>query len=478
MTTTTNFVTAVAWVPQGVAAKNPQTVKLEAATIKELIDSNAAAEETSDTDAPEENEQKGLRGSAPNPDVQMSEDPEDKFNMKGYDEEKSSGPTMKGLAVFSKPEDDPYIATTKDDSEDEAERDAMQIKPHDNLAVVAKFDGEDTTLIVYVYNSDNGDFYIRQDYPIQAPILCLEHISYDPGADDKKGNLIAIGTMNPDIEIWDLDIINSVKPIGKLGSSSKEGRKKRDGSDQCHKDSVLSLSWNREIDHLLASGGADKTVILWDLDEAKPAQNLSLFDGMIQTLEWQPKEASILLSGTRAGTCRLDDCRTDDPVANWNFAEGAEIEVEKLFWDRHNEHNAYILTSDGKLRYIDTRQSGQVITTVQAHEGEETGGMSLSAVKGFLTTIGGEQAKFWKSINGQIELIGSKKFHMGKLRACQFNPDVPNILLLGGEKEDLIHMYDVARNDICADTFIALKPSANIDNLDEDEDVDAEMREG
>ena len=68
----------------------------------------------------------------------------------------------------------------------------------------------------------------------------------------------------------------------------------------------------------------------------------------MQTLEWQPNTASILLSGTRAGTLRLDDARTDTPVANWNFSEGAEIEVEKLFWDRGNEHNAYVLTSERK----------------------------------------------------------------------------------------------------------------------------------
>ena len=76
--------------------------------------------------------------------------------------------------------------------------------------------------------------------------MCLEPIQYDPGSEDKKGNLIAIGTMNPQIEVWDLNLINAVQPIGKLGSSSKEGRKKRDCSEQCHKDSVLSLSWNRE----------------------------------------------------------------------------------------------------------------------------------------------------------------------------------------------------------------------------------------
>ena len=90
--TTPTLVTAVAWIPRGVAAKNPQTVKLEHTTIKELIESNALDEETSDTDVPEQDESKpkGLRGSAPKQeDVPMPDDPTDKFNMKNYDEEKS-----------------------------------------------------------------------------------------------------------------------------------------------------------------------------------------------------------------------------------------------------------------------------------------------------------------------------------------------------------------------------------------------------
>jgi hypothetical protein len=48
---------------------------------------------------------------------------------------------MKGLAVFSKPSDDPYITSHNDDSEDERETDAMKIRATDNLIVAAKFDG-------------------------------------------------------------------------------------------------------------------------------------------------------------------------------------------------------------------------------------------------------------------------------------------------------------------------------------------------
>lgn len=117
---------------------------------------------------------------------------------------------------------------------------------------------------------------------------------YDPGVDSKKGNLLAVSTMETSIQIFDLDIINAVQPVVKLGSHAQGSRKKRDGSEQCHTDSVLSLSWNRQADHLLASGGADQLVVLWDLDAAKPAQNLPLFNGMVTYLEISPTLFRIL----------------------------------------------------------------------------------------------------------------------------------------------------------------------------------------
>lgn len=154
----------------------------------------------------------------------------------------------------------------------------------------------------------------------------------------------------------------------------------------------------------MASGGADQIVVLWDLDAAKPAQNLPTFNGMVQTVEWQPTKSSILLSGTRTGELRLDDGRTNEPVASWDFAEGAEVEVEHAFWDRQNEHFAYVLTTGGnsleleslkivfflgKLRYVDTRQPGQSVLTVQAYDGD-SGALSLSSIDGLLATVAGE----------------------------------------------------------------------------------------
>lgn len=58
-------------------------------------------------------------------------------------------------------------------------------------------------------------------------------------------------------------------------------RQKRDGSAQEHSGAVLSLAWNRLTEHVLASGGADSSVILWDLEETKLATVATHFDGMV-----------------------------------------------------------------------------------------------------------------------------------------------------------------------------------------------------
>ncbi|KAI6239012.1 hypothetical protein M3Y99_00632900 [Aphelenchoides fujianensis] len=460
-------VTAIAWIGRGVADEKPQTIQIEPSTLKELLDSGGGVDETTDSDAPPEPAEGGrARGSGAKREATPTApaDPEDKYNMQDYDKEAMSGPTMKGIAVFANPQDDPYITSQQEDSEDEREAEAMRITAKDNLAVVGKFDGDDSTLLVYLYNAESGDFYVHHDYPVAAPILCLEPIGYDPGEDSKKGNLIGVGTMDSHVDIWDLNIVNAVKPVVRLrGSDPTKRRKKRDGSAQSHSDAVLSLSWNREADHLLASGGADQLVVLWDIDAAKVAQNLPLYDGMVQSLEWQPAQSSVLLAGTRTGKVRLDDGRLDVPVAEWTF-EGEELEVEKIFWDRQNEHHAFANSAT-----LDTRKAGEVLLEVQAHD-KEASSLALSGVDGLIATAGGEEARFWQlnRSSGELNLVASRQFHLGKIRAAGFCPDVPSVLLVGGEKQDLVHLYDCARHPACSQAFPNLKPAAEVQPLAEE----------
>ena len=85
-------VTAVAWIARGVASAEPQSVEIEQATLKELVESGGAGyDETTDSEAPAEGGRKrGLRGSI-KADAEQSAANEkagaDKYNMDAYDEE-------------------------------------------------------------------------------------------------------------------------------------------------------------------------------------------------------------------------------------------------------------------------------------------------------------------------------------------------------------------------------------------------------
>lgn len=50
--------------------------------------------------------------------------------------------------------------------------------------------------------------------------------------------------MSPIIDVWDLDLVNSLVPAFKLG---KKGSKKKGTPHIGHQDAVLDLSWNTNL---------------------------------------------------------------------------------------------------------------------------------------------------------------------------------------------------------------------------------------
>jgi periodic tryptophan protein 1 len=57
---------------------------------------------------------------------------------------------------------------------------------------------------------------------------------------DKIGNYVAVGTFEPYIELWDLDVVDPFEPICVLGFNVKKKKENKDA----HKGAVLGLSWN------------------------------------------------------------------------------------------------------------------------------------------------------------------------------------------------------------------------------------------
>lgn len=194
--------------------------------------------------------------------------------------------------------------------------------------------------------------------------MCLEWLDYVPGSStdsSKSGNYVAVGTFDPEIEIWSLDVLETMYPDALLGRpnkdksepdpSSPEKKKKRKkpkkekkkptSSSDHHIDAVLGLSWNRTHRNLLASASADRTVKLWDLSRELTAPAIRSFDvhqDKVQAVAWNKLEPTVLLTGSYDRTVRTFDSRS--PGAGVGVA--VPEDVEALRWDPWEGHTFYV----------------------------------------------------------------------------------------------------------------------------------------
>lgn len=91
-----------------------------------------------------------------------------------------------------------------------------------------------------VHNEEEGSLYVHHDFLLPSFPLCIEWMSYDSESKE-DGNMCAIGSMDPIITIWDLDIQDTLEPAIKLGT---KGSTKKNIQPCGHTDAVLDLSWN------------------------------------------------------------------------------------------------------------------------------------------------------------------------------------------------------------------------------------------
>ncbi len=489
---------ATAWVRRGVASQFPKKYQVDEAELSrisklarlQLEDAQQDlqdAQNGSDSDDSEDQESDAGVATGESSEVAKASttDPDDlkEYNLDDYDDDPVDDQGEKfsmfgnvgSLAYHAPHEADPYIVLPQGEVDSEDEREELQILPSDNLILAAKVEDEVAQLEIFVYEDEADNLYVHHDIMLPAVPLCVEWINVPVGKDSESrsvGNFVAIGTMNPEIEIWDLDVVDSMYPNTILGQEpeeqadteengesssksskkSKKKKKKPKANAEYHVDAVLALAANRHHRNLLASASADKTVKLWDLKTGKCAKSYTMHSNKVCALDWHPKESTILLSGSYDRTVIATDMRAPDAVApKWTV----EADVEKVRWDIHDPNFFYVTTEGGTVHYFDARvvptshdQPSKPVWTLQAHDGAVSAFDISPAVPGLLATGSDDKrVKIWDVQNNKPNMVVSRNLDVGRIFSTQFAPDteVAFRLSVAGSRGRL-QVWDISTN--------------------------------
>ncbi|XP_073004233.1 uncharacterized WD repeat-containing protein C17D11.16-like [Typha latifolia] len=460
------MISAICWVPKGASKIVPLVVEPPSKEEIEEILKNDAQETREDSEEEEEgmdvdthvDEDEVARavsaaqalgknqGNKSSNDLQNIADSLRELDMDHYDDEDEGielFSTGMGDLYYASNDMDPYLQN-KDDDDDE-EIDDMAIKPTDAVIVCARNEDEVSHLEVWIYEeSEDGEpnMYVHHDVILPAFPLCTAWLDCNLKGGD-KGNFIAVGSMEPAIEIWDLDLIEEVQPLVVLGGLSKKkkakGKKTKKYKKGSHRDSVLGLAWNKEVRNVLASASADNTAKIWDVVAAKCVVTFEHHNDKVQAVAWNMHSPEILLSGSFDQSVVMMDMKSSQQACHkWSVT----AEVESLAWDPFSEHSFVVSLENGTVQGFDKRTASSNSSCLSkptfilhAHE-KAISSVSFNPSAPNLLATGStdKMVKLWDLSNNQPSCVASQNPKAGAIFSISFSEDSPFLLAIGGSK--------------------------------------------
>lgn len=465
------MISACAWIRKGAAASEPARFKMTEEEYKEMIerarleidDARASIAQLKISDQ-ESSDQ--LNNNKIKVDDKIEDDLA-KFNLDEYDADSDleDRQDISFLLEENLENLENYNDEDFSDVEDKEDDDDLHLRPTDSLIVACRTEEEVSCLEVHVYEENEENLYIHHDIMLPSFPLCVEWLAGPLGAGVGR-NYCAVGTFDPEIEIWDLDILEAPYPaliLGAKGDARKKtfGKSRKLKSSQrnsaFHTDAVMSLSWNVNHAGILASGSSDCTVKLWDINADGSSALYSFNDvhkDKVQALKWSPVNAAILATTSYDGKVRVLDCRQKEGLASLEFTLGTNCDPEALCWNPHSLFGASadcteITVSDenGYVLFFDTRHTaGGPRMQLAAHNKAVTAIDWNATLSGCLLTASADRTiKIWKvptsshtSTEESLDIAcvaeRSVAETAGKVFSAAFSPDLPNLVFVAGSK--------------------------------------------
>ncbi|CAL8115486.1 unnamed protein product [Orchesella dallaii] len=284
-------------------------------------------------------------------------------------------------------------------------------------------------LTTWLVDSKAKEYVTFSDIYAAFHPISMQIMNFTP-KDNAATRYIAVGFSNSEIHVLKMNEDGSPESSTGLGSLQNDYIR--------HTDAVMDLSWNRNITNVLASGSADKTVIVWDMNTSSAAARLECFSEKVQSVKWHPIEAQSLLTGCCDGFVKLFDGRTPGINKSWGF----EGEINRIMWNKFEPLHFFASTGKGMVHYVDIRATNS-IWNLNAHT-SAVGGLALSSYCKDMLVTGSqdETAKVWDLKDDSPSLLS--EFRIGKIHVISACPDSPYVFATGGANpENPCYVFDV-----------------------------------
>lgn len=183
----------------------------------------------------------------------------------------------------------------------------------------------------------------------------------------------------------------------------------------------MSISWNANQPNLIATGSADTTVKLWDLNRPDRAVgNYTHHTNKVQQILWNPTHHTVLLSGGHDSTACVLDSRS--PASVMKYVLSADVEVCR--WDPFNPQHFFVATEDGIVRKYDVRAQKELFT-LHAHDSAVCALALNPSVPGLIITGSADKSvKIWNVAENPTCIV-SRDLNAGKIFTAEFCMDSP-----------------------------------------------------
>lgn len=326
-----------------------------------------------------------------------------------------------------------------DDISDEDEDD-FTIHPKDNLIACGTAQDDYSNMEIYVFDEDTMSLYVHHDIVLTNFPLCLEWLPYK---NNQKANYAIVSSFTPEIDIWNLDILDVLEPEIILGKSINEPLDK----DYNHSGAIISINLNPLSNDCLASGGDDGKVLLWDLNSTpnKAARMFKVHTDKVQSVKWNKSECNILASASFDKTIRMFDIRQNN---NSCSSINVHSDIECIDWSLMNKFHLLSSYENGRVDVFDLRMGGNLLS-FQAHKKEATSVAFSPQQQSLFVSVGRDsRVKIWDMENTTTDSEGNimpgiimektVKKSIGELFCAKFADDCDYTIAVGGSKGELL----------------------------------------